>query len=80
MKFSKTTYNMATKYNVELCTSIDNELHIIVDPENNDCASASYEIHKNGTMSILNNWTTNTLPDVLQDEKDLRSLVKFLTK
>lgn len=79
MKFSKVTLNFANKRNVELCTSIDNELHLIVNPDENDCASVAYEILEDDTMVILNKWCKLELPEVIKDEKALREVIKLLT-
>lgn len=82
MKLSKTTYNTAKRYNVELCDSIENELHFIVDPENNDCASVAYQLSEDGIQyNLLHVWDrASTYPEVLKDEKSIRDLIKLMVK
>ena len=80
MKFSKTTQNTAKRYNVELCDSIKNELHFIIDPENNDCASVSYKL-ENNVYTLLTVWNNGiAYPSVLKDEKAIRELIKLMVK
>ena len=80
MKLSKTTYNIAKRYNVELCDSIKNELHFIIDPENNDCASVAYTL-ENNVYTLSNVWDKSTVyPSILKDEKSIRDLIKLMVK
>ena len=80
MKLSNTTQNIAKRYNVELCDSIKNELHFIIDPENNDCASVAYKL-ENEVYTLSNVWYKNiSYPSILKDEKAIRELIKLLVK
>lgn len=80
MNFSKTTQNTAKRYNVELCDSIKNELHFIIDPENNDCASVAYKL-ENKIYTLSNVWDKNiAYPSILKDEKAIRELIKLMVK
>lgn len=80
MKLSKATYNTAKRYNVELCDSIEKELHFIIDPENNDCASVAYKL-ENSVYTLATVWDKNmSYPSILKDEKDIRDLIKLMLK
>lgn len=80
MKLSKTTYNTSKRYNVELCDSIENELHFIIDPENNDCASVAYKL-ENDVYTLDMVWDkTVVYPSILKDEKAIRDLIKLMVK
>lgn len=82
MEISKTTLNMAEKRNIELCERFDNELHIIINPEENDCACVSYQLSEDKTQyNLLKVWdNTYSYPEVIKDEKALRDLIKQLSK
>ena len=82
MELSKTTLNMAEKRNIELCECFDDELHIIVNPEYNDCACVAYKLSEDKTQyNLLKVWdNTYSYPEVIKDEKALRNLIKHLSK
>lgn len=77
LDFSKTIVNTSVKFDVELCTSIKDEIHFIKNPENNDCASASYEL-VDGTLFLTKQWdTSKSLPQVVSTVKELKKLIKL---
>ena len=73
---------MTEKRNIELCECFGNELHIIINPEENDCACVAYQLSENKTQyNLLKVWdNTYTYPEVIKDEKALRNLIKQLSK
>lgn len=82
MKLSKTVLNMAKKLNIELCECFDNELHILINPDINDCACVAYQLSEDKAQyNLLKVWdSTYTYPEVLKNEKTLRDLIKHLSK
>lgn len=82
MKLSNTVLKMAKKRNIELCECFDNELHIIINPEENDCACVAYQLNEDKTdYQLLHMWDKSFLyPEVIKDEKTLKDLVKRLGK
>lgn len=77
LDFSKATVNAAAKASVELCTSVANELHIIADFENNDCAACAYELFE-GVLFLKHNWSSLELPCTITNEKELRKVIKLV--
>lgn len=73
--FSKTTINAANKKKIELCTSIEDELHIIVNPEENDCAVVAYTL-VDGVLFLTKQWdNTKSFPSIICNEKELRKVI-----
>lgn len=77
LNFSKVTVNAAAKASVELCTSVVDELHIIADFENNDCAACAYELFE-GVLFLKHNWSGLELPHIITNEKELREVIKLV--
>lgn len=77
LDFSKTTNNTAKKYNVELGIAFDDELHLIKDSVNNDCASCAYKF-VDGVLFLVNNWDNLELPEMILNEKELRQVIKVV--
>lgn len=75
LDFTKTTIKAAQKANVELCIAFDDELHLIKDSENNDCASCSYKLVA-GVLFLVDNWSNVELPAMILNEKELRQVIK----
>lgn len=75
LDFTKTTIKAAQKVNVELCIAFNDELHLIKDSENNDCAACSYKF-VDGVLFIENNWGNVELPVMILNEKELRQVIK----
>ena len=73
---------MAEKRNIELCECFDNELHIIVNPEYNDCACVAYQLNEDKTeYHLLYVWDKSfAYPEIIKDEKTLKDLLKQLDK
>lgn len=77
LHFTKTTIKAAQKANVELCIAFDDELHLIKDSENNDCATCSYTL-VDGVLFLGNNWSNLELPAMILNEKELRQVIKVV--
>lgn len=77
LDFIKTTVKTAQKYNVELCIAFDDELHLIKDSVNNDCASCAYKLI-DGVFFLMNNWGNLELPEMILNEKELRQVIKVV--
>lgn len=75
LDFTKATAKVAQKLNVELCIAFDDELHLIKDSENNDCATCSYKF-VDGVLFLVNNWSSLELPTMILNEKELRKVIK----
>lgn len=75
LDFSKATIKAAQKVNVELCIAFDDELHLIKDSENNDCATCAYKL-VDGALFLVNNWSSLELPAMILNEKELRQVIK----
>lgn len=75
LDFTKATIKAAQKANVELCIAFDDELHLIKDSENNDCAACSYKL-VGGVMFLVDNWSNVKLPTMILNEKELRKVIK----
>lgn len=75
LDFTKSTIKAAQKENVELCIAFDDELHLIKDSENNDCATCSYKFI-DGVLFLDNNWGNVELPAMILNEKELRQVIK----
>lgn len=75
LDFTKITNNTAKKSNVELCIAFEDELHLIKDSENNDCAACAYKF-VDGVLFLVNNWDNLELPEMILNEKELRQVIK----
>lgn len=75
LDFTKATIKAAQKENVELCIAFDDELHLIKDSENNDCAACSYKFIDD-VLFLDNNWSNLELPAMILNEKDLKQVIK----
>lgn len=75
LDFTKTTVKAAQKANVELGIAFDDELHLIKDSENNDCAACAYKL-VDGVLFLVNNWSNLELPKMILNEKELRQIIK----
>ena len=82
MKLSNTVLKMAEKRKIELCECFDNELHIIVNPEDNDCACVAYQLNEDKTKyHLLHVWDDCfSYPEIIKDEKTLKELLKQIEK
>lgn len=77
LDFTKTTTKAAQKANVELGIAFDDELHLIKDSENNDCATCAYKL-VDGVLFLENNWSNLELPEMILNEKELRQVIKLV--
>lgn len=77
LNFSKATIKAAQKANVELCIAFEDELHLIKDSENNDCATCSYKF-VDGVLFLNNNWSNLELPAMILNEKDLKQVINVV--
>lgn len=77
LDFTKTTAKTAKKSNVELCIAFEDELHLIKDSENNDCAACAYKF-VDGVLFLVYNWDNLELPEMILNEKELRQVIKLV--
>ena len=76
MEISKTTYNFAGRRNIELY-EMDGELHFTVNPDENECSSAVYEIASDKLhLARCFEPCIGDLPVWIEDEATLRNAIQ----